>query len=241
MTEPMFLDEMAERLAQRAMPLASESALFIALEAVEALGSRALVLSHAAVELRPDGAVALGGAADLAHEETSVLEGVVETLEAVLDPVPVAVTELAVKVRTGQLITRGAMHAELAAMLVPLNRRAARRMVSRLVREAARPVGAPATASTAPAFASTPPVGVESLLAGASDAPHDTVLDGATLASATSTSLGGRLPDAWGDDEGLDRQRARERRNAWAAMAVAVVALVAAVAFLVERVRAAGA
>jgi arginine/lysine/ornithine decarboxylase len=37
MTEPMFLDEMAVRLAQRAMPLASESALFIALEAVEAL------------------------------------------------------------------------------------------------------------------------------------------------------------------------------------------------------------
>ena len=46
-------------------------------------------------------------------------------------------------------------------------------------------------------------------------------------------------PQRRGDDR--YRQRARERRNAWAAMAVAVVALVAAVAFLVDRVRAAGA
>jgi hypothetical protein len=225
MSDPMFLDELAERLSQRAMPLAPESALFIVLEAMEALGSRAMVLAPEAVQVRPDGTIGLGGAIDLAHDETSVLEGVVETLEAVLDPVPVGVTELAVKVRTSQLITRGAMIAELGAMLVPLNRRAARRMVGRLVREASRPAGAPATASTAPSFASTSPVGMESMMARAPDEPaaHDTVTDGATLASATSTSLGGRLPDAWGDDE------------------VAVVALVAAVAFLVDRVRAAGA
>jgi hypothetical protein len=116
-------------------------------------------------------------------------------------------------------------------------------MVGRLAREAVRPTGASAAASTAPALASARPVGVESLMSDARDdgGAHDTQVDGATLASATSTSLGGRLPDAWGDDGGLDRQRARERRNAWAAMAVAVVALVAAVAFLVDRVRAAGA
>lgn len=243
MNEPMFLDDLSLRLAQRSMPLATESALFIVLEAMEALGSRALVLSPAGVMILPDGTIALGGGLDVAHDETSVLEGVVETLEAVLEPVPVGVTELAVKVRSAQLITRGAMLAELGAMLVPLNRRAARRMVGRLAREAVRPTGASAAASTAPALASARPVGVESLMSDARDdgGAHDTQVDGATLASATSTSLGGRLPDAWGDDGGLDRQRARERRNAWAAMAVAVVALVAAVAFLVDRVRAAGA
>jgi hypothetical protein len=243
MSDPMFLDDLALRLSQRSMPLALESALFIVLEAMEALGSRALVLSPGAVMILPDGTIALGGGLDIAHDETSVLEGVVETLEAVLDPIPVGVTELAVKVRSAQLITRGAMLAELGAMLVPLNRRAARRMVGRLAREAVRPMGSPAITSTVPALASTPPIGMESLLSDARhDAgAHDTQVDGATLASATSTSLGGRLPDAWGDDGGLVQQRARERRNAWAVMAFAVVALVAAVAFLVERVRAAGA
>lgn len=236
MSEAMFLDDLALRLAERAMPLAQESALFIVLEAMEVLGSRAFVLSPGAIVLRPDGAVSLGGAMDLAHDETSVLEGVVETLEGVLNPVPVGVTELAVKVRTGQIVNRSAMLAELTAMLVPLNRRAARRMVGRLVREAMRPNHETATVSAPPT-----PMAIPWSLEGRDDGPRDTVLDGSVLASATRTSLDGRLPDTWGDNDTLEQRRTREHRHAWSAMAFALLALIAAVIFLVERVRAAGA
>lgn len=240
----MFLDELAAGLARRGAPIAAESATFIVLEAMEALGSRALVLSPSAVRLAADGTVALGGAVDVAHDETSVLEGAVETLEAVLDPAPVAVTELAVKVRTAQIITRGALLAELGAMLVPLNRRAARRLVGRLVRECARAAAAPAVSSSPPDADDAPPELLERATPEAPAAPEasDTVIDGASpLGDSLRTSLGGRLPEGWDDDGRLSKRRRSERRNAWVAMAVAVVALAAAVVFLVGRVRAAGA
>lgn len=241
MNDAVSLDQLSARLAQRAMPLAPESALFIVLEALEVLGARASVLAPSAVHVSADGAVSLRGAMEPALDETAVLEGVVETLEAVVDPVPTGVIELAVKVRGAQLITRGAMIAELAAMLVPLNRRAARRMVSRCVRESVR---APGTAATASMGADS--MAIPAALLTGDDAPaagaHDTQLDGSTMASALDTSLGGRLPAGWDDgQEDASQRRAKERRNAWLAMAVAAVALAAAVVFLVERVKAAGA
>ncbi len=71
---------------------------------------------------------------------------------------------------------------------------------------------------------------------------HDTVLDGETLGAqrADRSTLGGRLPDGWADDAAPAR-RNKERRNAWFAMALAAVALVAAAVFLLERVRSASA
>ncbi len=243
MNDAIFLDELASGLARRGAALAPESALFIVFEAVESLGGRAAVLSPSAVRVSGEGVVSLGPALDPAHDETSVLEGAVETLEAVLDPAPVGVVELAVKVRSAEIISRGALLSELAAMLVPLNRRAARRMIARLVRECARPASAPAVTSTSPSDS----IGAAELLAltlspePVVEGASDTVLDAPTLGGAASTSLGGRLPDGWGDEQAVTSRRSSERRNAWVAMAVAAVALAAAVVFLVARVRAAGA
>lgn len=243
MSDAIYLDELAAGLSRRSAVLAPESALFIVFEALEALGPRSAVITPSDVRVSSDGVVSLGPTLDAAVDETSVLEGAVETLEAVLDPVPMGVSELSLKVRSSQIISRGALLSELAAMLVPLNRRAARRLVSRLVRECARPVSA--VASTAPADDAI----VERELArlagdeAESSGVHDTVLDGRTMAAehdAARTSLDGRLPDGWGDDRAPSR-RSSERRNAWVAMALAAVALVAAALFLLDRVRSASA
>lgn len=243
MSDAIFLDELSAGLSRRGAVLAPESALFIVFEALEALGPRSAILSPSDVRVSSEGAVSLGPSLDAAIDETSVLEGAVETLEAVLDPIPMGVSELAVKVRSSQIISRGALLSELAAMLVPLNRRAARRMVSRLVRECARPLSA--VASTAP---SDDAVVAREMLRLAdeesvSSGAHDTVLDGRVMAAAhdaARTSLDGRLPAGWGDER-RPSAHSRERRNAWVAMVFAAVALVAAVVFLFDRVRSASA
>lgn len=237
MTGSMSVAELTERLSQRGVPLAAETGLFIALEALEALGSRARVVTAAAVTVRPDGRVALAGAMDPAEAEGRVVAGVIGLLEAMLASLPADVGGLAERVRGGAIQSRGALAAELAALLVPFNRGAARRLLGRLVREAARPSGVTATAT---AVSSVSPLGAESL-EGPADSALATVRDGTAIGSAVSTSLGGRLPASWGDEPGQEAARARARRAAWATMAVAVVALAAAVAFLVDRVRAAGA
>ncbi len=243
MSDAICLDELAAGLSRRSAVLAPESALFIVFEALEALGPRSAVITPTDVRVSSDGAVSLGPALDAAIDETSVLEGAVETLEAVLDPVPMGVSELSLKVRSSQIISRGALLSELSAMLVPLNRRAARRLVARLVRECARPVSA--VASTAPADDAIVARELVRLTGEEveSSGVHDTVLDGRTMAAehdAARTSLDGRLPEGWGD-EGAPSRRSNERRNAWVAMALAAVALVAAALFLLDRVRAASA
>ncbi len=247
MSHAIHLDELAAGLTRRGASLSTESAIFIVLEAMEALGARSAVISPGDVSLSLDGAVKLRAKLEAAHDEVSVLEGAIETLEAVLDPAPMPLSELAVKVRSAQIISRGALLSELSAMLVPLNRRAARRMVARLVRDCVRPGSGPALTSTTPADAT---LGDHEALPAASLATqsdvvaNDTVVDGQTLAArrdALATDLGGRLPTGWGDDVDTAARDAMERRKAWVAMAVAAVALVAAVVFLVERVRGANA
>lgn len=240
MSEAVRLDELASGLSRRGAVLAPESALFIALEALESLGSRALVLSASSVLLSAEGTVSLGGTLDFAPDETSVLEGVLETLEGVLAPVPIGVVELAVKVRGAQIISRNAMLSELSAMLVPLNRRAARRMVGRLVREHLRPHHAGVADAETDAIADA-----QALLShvnGGADDVSDTVLDAPTLEASAPTARSPRAPtDSWSDEPAPLRRRATERRNGWIAVAFALATLVAAVAFLVHRVNAAGA
>lgn len=247
MSHAIYLDELAAALTRRGASLSTESAIFIVFEAMEALGARSSMIAPNDVSLSLDGAVRLRAKLEAAHDEAAVLEGAVETLEAVLDPAPMALSELAVKVRSAQIISRGALLSELSAMLVPLNRRAARRMVARLVRECVRPGSGPALTSTAPADTS---LGAQEMLLASSltsqgDAiANDTVVDGKTLSArrdALGTDLGGRLPAGWDDESDTSARDARERRRAWVAMAVAAVALVAAVVFLVERVRGANA
>ncbi len=242
MSDAITLDLLAHRLSQRGATLAHESAVFIALEALEQLGTRAAVLTASEVLVSPEGTVSVGPNLDFALDETAVLEGVLETLDAVLPATPVGLTELAVKVRAGEIISRGAMLSELAAMLVPFNRKAARRMVARLVREASR-TSATATTSSLDAQVTAAMLQRETDRDAPVASASDTLVDGTTLEAhgALRTSLEGRLPDDWGDDGNTLRRRSAERRRAWVAMAVAAVALVAAAVFLVERVRGASA
>jgi hypothetical protein len=248
MSDTVVFNDLAQNLARRGIPLSQESALFAVLEAIDALGTRALVLSASTVQLTPEGTVSLTGNSDFAHDETSVLEGAIETLEEVLQPIPVHITELAVKVRSGTFVDRTAFTAELHAMLVPLNRKAARRMLGRLVRDCLRPAGALASSSlrsTAPVDES---VEIHTLLrepASANSATGDvldTLIEHPALEGrALETTLGGRLPADWDDNTRYANQKRSERRNAMIAMFLAAVALVAAVMFLVGRMKAAGA
>lgn len=250
MSEAVRLDVMAAGLARRGTPLTPESALFVVLEALEALGSRPLVLSATAVRVNDEGAVSLGEGLTPAPDETSVLEGALETLEAVLVPLPTSVTELAVRVRQGQVIARASMISELAALLVPLNRKAARRMLGRLVREHVRPFESENQPRAAPphdvseeAEASS----VSALLTAAEpSAPPaektgnamDTVLDEGPP-SAMVTQGDDDPMDEWGEAKAADRAR-HERKRGLTVFFIAMVALGAAVVFLLYRLREAG-
>jgi hypothetical protein len=249
MSGAVFLDELAAGLARRATPLSAESAIFIVLEAMEALGARAMVLSPSAVCIGTDGVVSISGSLDFAHDETSVLEGAIETLEAVLDPAPITVTELAIKVRGGQITTRATLLSELAALLVPLNRGAARRMAGRLTRDYARPAQRNALSSVQVSAATSTDPGddhvlvealtrmVEAQTASAGTA-SDTVIDGPVRAHMGIETDDPN--DLWAEGRAA-RRSAQERRNAWLAVAVAACALVAAVVFLMHRMHNAGA
>lgn len=248
MSEAVRLDVMAAGLSRRGTPLTPESALFVVLEALEALGSRPLVLSATTVRVNDEGVVSLGEGLSPAPDETSVLEGALETLESVLVPLPTSVIELAVRVRQGQVIARASMISELAALLVPLNRKAARRMLGRLVREHVRPFESetPRAPTSHETSEETDASSVSALLTAAEPSAlpaekpgsaMDTVLDDGP--PSAMASQGDDPMDEWGEAKAADRAR-HERKRGLTVFFIAMVALGAAVVFLLYRLREAG-
>ncbi len=135
MTRSVRLDEMADAMTSRGAPLQLESALFMVLQALDAMRAGALMLRADEVAIDEEGTVRLAPRAPRADDEAASNEALVSLLEAVLMPVPTSVVELSIKVRGAELTTRAAMTSELQAMLVPFNRSAAQRMLGRMVRE----------------------------------------------------------------------------------------------------------
>lgn len=216
--EPVKLDDLAAALSRRGAPLTPESAIFIALECVEALKTGARVLSADGVLVGADGVVALvEEALSPALDEPEVLRGAVEMLEGLLVAPTPGILDLANRVRAGEVQGRASLVAELTALLVPFNRGAARRMLGRLVREHGREH----------AEAELPPAALDETPPPESDGAADaTWIDrpGGPLAHATDT-----------EPEGEARPRRKSNAQGFAMLALSAAALVGAAWFLWSR------
>lgn len=220
--EPVKLDDLAAALARRGAPLTPESAIFIALECVDALKSARRVLSSEGVLVGADGTVSLvEEALSPALDEAEVLRGAVELLEGLLVAPTAGVMDLAARVRAGDVATHPAMLAELNALLVPFNRGAARRMLGRLVREHGREhPELPAALATDPGEAPAPSGGDAD--ATWIDRPEGPL---AHAAGALETEPEGAVPP----------RRASPRAQGLAMLALSALALVGAAWFLWSR------
>ena len=139
MSDAVAMDDLVGAMSHRGAPMTPESALFIVLQAVEAMRDRRVVLDVAGVEVDGDGVVHINELCSPAVDDREVQEGVATLLETALSPTPATVLELTGLLRGGTVFTHSALAAELSASLVPLNRGAAQRMLGRLVREHHRP------------------------------------------------------------------------------------------------------
>lgn len=132
------LDELFEAMQRRGAPLTPESVYFIALQAIESMREQLMVIDPAGVEIDTDGVVHLNELCSPAGDDPEAVRGVIETLATLLVPAPMGLDDLRERVELGDVVTRGALQAELSALLVPFNRGAAQRMLGRLAREATR-------------------------------------------------------------------------------------------------------
>ncbi|MDP3278818.1 MAG: hypothetical protein Q8Q09_26740 [Deltaproteobacteria bacterium] len=197
------LDVLVQGLQRRGSPLAPESALFVVLECAEVLahGPRRLTLTDVHLDAE--------GNAELSHCESCSESDAIFSLAAVLrrlcDSLTPTALEFASRAEDGDIASiRSAQH-ELEALLVPLNRAAARRVLARLLREVARESGAgsvrpPTSPMSAPgAPAASQPQELNPMSESPENSAVDTAPDrvGAVDASATvmdATPLPARLP-----------------------------------------------
>lgn len=138
MSEAVTMDELVSAMSRRGAPMTPESALFIVLQAVEAMRDRRVVLDAGGIDIDENGVVRTNELCSPAVDDREAQEGVAALLETVLVPAPSSVLDLSAKLH-GETLTHPGLVAELAAALVPLNRGAAQRMLGRLVREHHRP------------------------------------------------------------------------------------------------------
>lgn len=138
MSDAVAMDDLVAAMSRRGAPMTPESALFIVLQAVEAMRDRRMVLEGGGIEVDENGVVRLNELCSPAVDDREAQEGVATLLETVLSPAPASIVELTAALRA-QTHTHHGLVSELAAALVPLNRGAAQRMLGRLVREHHRP------------------------------------------------------------------------------------------------------
>ena len=124
----------AEATGRRGVVIASESALFIALQLAEALRESPRSVPLNAIRLTADGAVESPPQRGKIDEAGAVAT-VADVCELLLKSPPAAVRGLVDRVRMGDIARVDVLCAELEALLVPLNRAAARRVLGRFVRD----------------------------------------------------------------------------------------------------------
>ncbi len=233
MVEAVRLDALTEEMAGRGVPLQPETALFVALLAVEAMRVRPAVVTAEDLSIDPEGAVHVRPEAPTTDDLGAMHESVVALLETLLVPPPATVLDLGARVRAGELATRGAFLAELQAMLVPLNRAAATRMLGRLVREHERtrrpaPSSAPETPAEAPPDPATDPA------PGAAPSASQEL----SAADAADTVLDAPVRRDWDDDDPFPAPKPSAPR--WLGVVllfVSMAALGASAMFLWSRLR----
>jgi hypothetical protein len=175
------LDALAAGLRRRGTPLASESALFLALECAEAIVAVARLLDMSKITIDSEGRVDVSACGD--SSETQAIRSIGACVRALCEPLPSTVREFVRRTDDSSILTVAGATSELEALLVPLNRAAARRVVARLVREVAKdPSG---DRISAPAPVAAPEAAPVSSALGSS---VDTEPDGAPLDATSSSS-----------------------------------------------------
>lgn len=203
------LDALVGGLRRRGTPLASESALFVALECVEAFADNELrVLDPKPIRVNADGAVDVTSCASSA-DERAVLRSIGGLVRVLCEPLPAIAKEFVVRAEDGSLGTIAKARSELEALLVPLNRAAARRVVARLVREVNRdgvtdapePLAATDSATATNPLAPTAGSATATAMVEPPTSSVDTEPDGepiandsATMTVADATPLPSKLP-----------------------------------------------
>jgi hypothetical protein len=136
MNSAVSLSDLVASLSRRGTPLAMETGLFITLEATEALidAPRSIALNE--IVIHSDGGVQVGQGR--AAGEASALAGLARLIESLVSPLPLSVRTFIERIRSGSIPSIQAARAELEALLVPLNRSAARRVLGRIAREQKR-------------------------------------------------------------------------------------------------------
>jgi hypothetical protein len=132
----LTLEALLGGLARRGAPLASESALFLALECVEAIRERPRGLDLRTVSLDAEGQLDVRSAPLV--EEPEALRAIGLLVKALHDPMTAGARAFVQRVEDGSIAGLSTAASELEAMLVPLNRSAARRVIARLLREVQR-------------------------------------------------------------------------------------------------------
>lgn len=180
------LDALVAGLRRRGTPLASESALFVALECADAITAAPRSLSTARVSIDSEGRV--DAIACDESSETAAVRSIGALVRALCEPVPATVREFIRRTEDGSIAKVASAANELEALLVPLNRGAARRVVSRLAREVAKDPPPEAISAPAPpthAAASSEPSALGSSVD--TEPEGNATGDAATSAGATAT------------------------------------------------------
>jgi len=135
------LEQLLSILKRKGIPLPFEIGTFVALEACEALGGRLGVLRSADVWLADDGNVSVAPEVTARSEEgaaRAVVTLLADLLVAAAPGVPSMLLELVENGPADGVWTLSGLRDDLEACLVPLNRGATKRVLSRLLREARR-------------------------------------------------------------------------------------------------------
>lgn len=135
------LEQLLSVLKRKGIPLPFEIGTFVALEACEALGGRLGVLRPADVWVADDGNVSVAPEVTARSEEgaaRAVVTLLADLLVAAAPGVPSMLLELVENGPADGVWTLSGLRDDLEACLVPLNRGATKRVLSRLLREAKR-------------------------------------------------------------------------------------------------------
>jgi hypothetical protein len=150
------VEELVSSIKQRGTRMPSDIGAFIALETVEAIVSEPASVSAKDVRIREDGMIGVAAAERASDEEAA--RSVVELLRALMDAsgasAPKAIRRLLDEGPSSSSWDLPSLKDDLEASLVPLNRAAARRVLSRMLREAKRaPPARPSVEKREPAKA----------------------------------------------------------------------------------------
>src|SRR5947209_4177204 len=139
MADGIRLSDLVAAMARKGSPLATETGLFIALQASEALSDNPAATPLSGVRVMAARMVEVTTtSASPAASESDCVRAIASMVEAVVTPIPPGARAMTERARGGQIKTLEGMRAEIEALLVPLNRSAARRVLGRLAREHAK-------------------------------------------------------------------------------------------------------